>query len=538
MKQEIIYKNVNSLKGKTYLYNDGRTIVMHCKHCNKNVKPDALLKINKYNKMLFFFEPKKPEKTMLRYYTNERFKRCGRYELVECICPECNTRYNNILQLSCYETHYTTAEMIIAEKHDNKTLLKYIVYYRTIGLYNNSFIQKRYRKKLTFNLDSGMTYDIPLRELDKPYKNKGIKNITYGYSQYPFPYHHNEDMLDCLYKYIVEYKEKKCGHKLDYKNGELRYPNFLEVALINRFPNVPIKFIRNNLINKTSSKNFPLKAIKTDNWMQELLEFLEIENKKYIRKILLKNTNLDLLKTVCSIVKQPSNITKIMDYLNALYNYYNNNFNFKKFLPFYIDKLGETIAINKCLKIGKYEFYDVCEFFNRLSTYDNFNPDNYDYTISLKELHDVFSSDLGKISEQNRTIPYEEKIINNETLNNVSEIIEEECITLKAAKDTYELIDVGTQMNICVGRYGDRAVDKDCNIFVVRDSKEKPIVCIELSKDYKCIIQAKAKFNGRLPKNLYSFVKKWCKTNNINYDKCYDLKYYKNEGGDLIESID
>ena len=73
---------------------------------------------------------------------------------------------------------------------------------------------------------------------------------------------------------------------------------------------------------------------------------------------------------------------------------------------------------------------------------------------------------------------------------------------------------------------------------IVRDSKEKPIVCIELSKDYKCIIQAKAKFNGRLPKNLYSFVKKWCKTNNINYDKCYDLKYYKNEGGDLVESID
>ena len=62
MKQEIIYKNVNSLKGKTYLYNDGRTIVMHCKHCNKNVKPDALLKINKYNKMLFFLKVKSQKK--------------------------------------------------------------------------------------------------------------------------------------------------------------------------------------------------------------------------------------------------------------------------------------------------------------------------------------------------------------------------------------------------------------------------------------------------------------------------------------------
>ena len=59
MKQEIIYKNVNSLKGKTYLYNEGRTIVMHCKHCNKNVEPNALLKIYKHS---FFLKLKNQKK--------------------------------------------------------------------------------------------------------------------------------------------------------------------------------------------------------------------------------------------------------------------------------------------------------------------------------------------------------------------------------------------------------------------------------------------------------------------------------------------
>lgn len=137
---------------------------------------------------------------------------------------------------------------------------------------------------------------------------------------------------------------------------------------------------------------------------------------------------------------------------------------------------------------------------------------------SLKQTHDALSRDFYRIKNPNKPIVYndDEKML-NDSIDNIDFVL---------AKDTYELIDIGQEMGICVGSYGDRAAEKQLIILKMIQNK-KYVGCIELSSDCKELVQAKACFNNLLQESKAEALQKWVKKHKILAD-CYDYQHIKN----------
>jgi len=90
----------------------------------------------------------------------------------------------------------------------------------------------------------------------------------------------------------------------------------------------------------------------------------------------------------------------------------------------------------------------------------------------LKAVHDRLSVDNNKLRDPKQDILYgeHENILNQEIAG----------IRFHAASDTYELFDVGAAMNICVGGYGNGAVEKHYNI-VVGYVDSSPVLCMQIA---------------------------------------------------------
>ena len=141
-------------------------------------------------------------------------------------------------------------------------------------------------------------------------------------------------------------------------------------------------------------------------------------------------------------------------------------------------------------------------------------------------MHDDMSRLLPKLNNKNRKIPY----YTRELKLNASY----EGYTIRLARDTYELIDCGECMGICVGGYGDIACNKQSVILFILENN-RFVGCIELSGDGKCLMQAKAKFNNRIQGNRALVLKKWCKDKEINTDRCGDYLHIKDGDIDFSE---
>jgi hypothetical protein len=92
-------------------------------------------------------------------------------------------------------------------------------------------------------------------------------------------------------------------------------------------------------------------------------------------------------------------------------------------------------------------------------------------------------------------------------------------------KETYELIDCGEELGICVGSYGSSAVNKNCTILFLKECDEIK-VCMELRKNivgnaFK-LVQAKTNRNQK-PEIYNDLIIEFCKENNIEIDT-WDIK--------------
>lgn len=135
---------------------------------------------------------------------------------------------------------------------------------------------------------------------------------------------------------------------------------------------------------------------------------------------------------------------------------------------------------------------------------------------TINQTHNVLARDFVKIRKLNCPIEYskKEKELNDEI----------DGYTFTLAKDTYELIDIGQEMGICVGSYGDKAVRKDC-IIVKMMQGDKYVGCIELAPNIIDLRQAKACFNNVLQENKAEALKKWVKKHKISGTDCYDYRH-------------
>lgn len=146
-----------------------------------------------------------------------------------------------------------------------------------------------------------------------------------------------------------------------------------------------------------------------------------------------------------------------------------------------------------------------------------------DLSGNLQEIHDRYSKLAYLVRHGNQELHYgkgEEKF---------TETVDDYDFTL--AKDTYELVDVGDEMGICVGiSYREPAVRHDCDIVIMREKteKRKAVGCLELRKQNGKwrLIQAKAKYNNLLQGEHAYALKKYVKQTSLVAD-CYDFEHIR-----------
>lgn len=138
---------------------------------------------------------------------------------------------------------------------------------------------------------------------------------------------------------------------------------------------------------------------------------------------------------------------------------------------------------------------------------------------TILEVHDGFSRAYLLLSDSKASSPIQYK------KSEVRLAWNKEGYTFKLAEDKLELRRVGDVMNICVGSYGDSAIDKQLIIVNVMDESETPVVCIELDKKAKQVMQVKTKYNGNLQsgEELHTIVKEWIERNELTI-KTFDFK--------------
>ena len=154
-----------------------------------------------------------------------------------------------------------------------------------------------------------------------------------------------------------------------------------------------------------------------------------------------------------------------------------------------------------------------------------FDPPDYRKYKDIVLLHDAYSRLRYKMRTRKRDLPCHL---------NLDDTVEE--IKFKQPADTYELIDIGEQMSICVAAYDERVISRQCSI-VVGYEKNIPVICLELSSALS-LRQAKGVRNQHLDNNKLNAAIKWCHTRNIEYKNCRDLEDKQLEITNIIRELE
>ena len=91
-----------------------------------------------------------------------------------------------------------------------------------------------------------------------------------------------------------------------------------------------------------------------------------------------------------------------------------------------------------------------------------------------------------------------------------SEVFKDDSYVVICPKELDDLRDESAQMCNCVKTYAQKVIDRNCIIVFIRKAKavRESYVTVEISK-HKAVVQAKAKFNRRIPDKAEEFLKKW-----------------------------
>lgn len=462
----------------------------------------------------------------------------SRIEMLECpickySCTSSDTRMIN--------KDYTTYRGIYVK--DNKVSIKFIAMrYKN---YNGNILPEFKHNLITFNMDSGYSYMLPeLNEKRKRTKDSYFKNISYSRT---FEYNlkdmddfsedclSHEDMSKKVFETIREYKMKKLGcyippleeQRPQYNEELNRYKYIINRSTrityslnlccsLNRFPclNVYAKTAYNLPCDAPTLYLKDLKVFRRKfktNYTNSFKQMLEVENikltkgfKKYNNRSLTYNYMYYKLN---KLGLKSSNILKLLDVICNSHNMYDStkeNFcliigaNYKFFMKY--KNYNENSFINKIISVMNNEKNNNSYRFNTprehlLDTFKMsrlFNKSVKSYSVDLKNnfkyIHDTMSSDIAKLKLDNVVFNYDESNLAINYSNDFSYAL---------AKDSYELIEVGTSLDICVGSYAEDAADGNCHIVIVRDSLGEAVMCIELNKQWTSVKQAKLSHNRR-----------------------------------------
>lgn len=266
-------------------------------------------------------------------------------------------------------------------------------------------------------------------------------------------------------------------------------------------------------------------------------------NKTYRAALRQNHKNLYALRAIMLNFKEVANVKKLLEAnvyksdhsLDWIDKHGDPTFNFghtegkirisiRQFIDMMIAEQGETIVANKIAALRNMEYLkDAASTYGQIMTKTK-GQAKLSLQGTIREIHDRFSLIYDTLAHPNIPIEYVD----------LEKSIEAEIgdYRIYLAKNTRELRTVGRMMGICVGSYGDRAVDKLLYIVLVIDMKnpDKYQACIEMDKRRKLIRQAKIRSNKllHLKPELLELVTNWIKDNDLLVDTS-DLPELKSE---------
>lgn len=417
--------------------------------------------------------------------------------------------------------------------------------------------------RVVFNTKTGMTYSF--RSIDfhtkKPimdvFENR-IINATYTdgcVHSLAKKTLENPQVFSDVAKALAEVHGVSLSEKEISEMGQNTRIAMLSLALFNRFPFYNNAFRKNisqqivgqkydrNAFRRNARKFLKFKNMQEDpSLFAKYIKKNKVPDVKAIKKRLVKNPyltkSLDTLQklgfkdvnVVLGIIDDnESLVIDLSNCVNDNYYYRNRWDNIIEFFTFLIEMKGETVVRKNVFKdttvsVGTIE--DTAMMFHRFKEAGVLKKSYF--KGSINDIHDRLSADYRKVQTKKEDIIYSDfETALNDNIDGYE---------FHLAMDTHQLIDIGTNMGICVGSYGRRAVGKQCVIVSVTEGS-KYIGCIELvlrqnqktEESYFSMVQAKAKFNNLLQENKAIALRKWVMKHKINVDGCGDYTHIKND---------
>ena len=470
-------------------------------------------------------------------------------EDTEVCCPNCGNK-KAIKELREIQKNYQLCNKFFINGDKIKVNSRSILF----NYYRGRIVTTTIHNMVIINMKTGFSYELATFINGKKSKNSTpIANCTYkhhtsisNYEPYSNKCKKLEDVIEGIYNAIREYKinnkivegyvptfeQNKKYYNAKIKTNEFYYSpdglstfiNMQSIFLFNRFP----------CINVFDSKTLfsPQSYYASDDIYKQcnkIRRTVKQEDPQAINSILEKHNiprtkkNKALLLTIglnyVLIYKALSNNVAI-DNIYKLVNSFKEEliFNPRIYKFFEVYALTKQQENNLCNKIANLktdnEVYIARDFLNMAVELKEKKPEyEINFNASIRELHESVLSDYRKMQHENVEIDYSH--IKNKALFEYSN----NGLTFRLAKDTHELIDVGSKMHICVGSYRHLALNHQCYIVIVRDTDENPVVCIELDDKLTYINQAKLKYNNLPTKEIGLIIEKWAQMNNIDYRK-------------------
>lgn len=395
------------------------------------------------------------------------------------------------------------------------------------------FIKSACYDRITINVKTGYTYQfrkMTLSEKDNADKRSGVRNISYYGSSLIL----SADVLDYLYSIIeIKMKQRHGENVPGYKsyNVEVEYSLSVEYEYsLLLYLNMLITYVRNPYICPLLYKEIivssrrqilspPLKelVIKNDCHNPLLQMFLQskIPDVKSLRNIVFCDArSFPLLASL-------SHTFQNIDCIRSIYAAFNKHVARSKYYCTCVDfsatvfkqivkHKGEKIAAQKIISFIKHDkdnnAYSTLN--DMVSCYDELKHCDFDFSskYNINELHLYLANKAARQKPENRKLHYIKRNLSLESSNDT--------FSLLLPKDTYELIDIGIQMNICVGSYAEKVVNGRCVILILRDiAGNNPIGCVELHAN--TIHQVKGPNNRLLQNKERDFINDWVISNDL-----------------------
>lgn len=382
--------------------------------------------------------------------------------------------------------------------------------------------------KLVMNLKTHNSYII---KRDKKGKIT-IKNVNNVYTRINF---YNDYSWAINREIIADYSElfieKYCE-----LTGCNNAGNFDDIILDNRYRffyrYLPEDF---NSINECPSnvrKYIPREDIDYLEWVEQMVVDHNLPYTKSFKKLYFENI-LNVLYTIYfkqmgftnpNIILTLLKVNRERDFYYPDYCQFSYIFK-TRLIKKMIKKRGEVNVSRDIIRTDMTYIYDTIKMYEQIWKTNKKLLDKSLYSLSLKKAHDkLFPLHIAS-SFRSDKIKYPKK---------QKELIATyDTISFELPNETADLEIVGSDMNICVGSYGDKATSKKCIIVFMRDNGNN-VGCIELDRNFN-LIQVKAKSNYPLDYRYKFIFEQWAREHHINYSNCRD--YLNIKDPILIENI-